>query len=80
MGYPVIFYDQAGCGESTWVENPSETHPHLLTIEYYISELEALLLHLKIDQFYLYGSSWGSMLAQEYAIKHHEGLGLLGKS
>eukprot|EP01041_Mallomonas_annulata_P012060 gene12060-25277_t len=67
-GYPVIFYDQAGCGKSTFVENVTETAPHLLTVEYYVQELMAVIDHYSLDKYFIYGSSWGTMVAQEYAI------------
>ena len=42
--------------------------PHLLTVEYYVDELYALIAHFKLDWYYVYGNSWGSMLAQEFAV------------
>ncbi len=38
-GHPVIFYDQAGCGKSSRVEDPSKNAPWLLTIDYYVEGL-----------------------------------------
>ena len=75
-GFPVIFYDQAGCGASTFVENPAEDAPWLLTIPYYVEELAALQNHLKLSDagFYVYGSSWGTCLAQEFAVTNPQGL------
>src|ERR1700761_9087914 len=34
-GYPVIFYDQAGCGGS-YVPDPEKDAPWLFTVEYYV--------------------------------------------
>ena len=76
-GHPVILYDQAGCGESTFVEDPERDSPWLLTIEYYVEELTALVgaLHLgSAAPYYVYGSSWGSVLAQEFAVTQPTGL------
>jgi proline-specific peptidase len=74
-GYPVILYDQAGCGMSTnGVNNPAESAPHLLTIEYYVEELKELVSQLKLVEHYVFGSSWGSVLAQEYAVTLPKGL------
>lgn len=64
MGYPVIFYDQGGCGDSTFVEDPAKDAPWLLTLEYYLEELNQLIKHLQIPEYYVYGSSWGSMVRQ----------------
>ena len=74
-GFPVILYDQAGCGASTnGVGDPSESHPHLLTIEYYVAELGALIEHLRLATYYVYGSSWGTVVAQEFAVRQPKGL------
>eukprot|EP00040_Diaphanoeca_grandis_P041890 m.263729 g.263729 ORF g.263729 m.263729 type:complete len:336 (-) comp51811_c0_seq1:127-1134(-) len=69
-GHPVIFYDQAGCGESDLAAaaSPTKDTPWLLTVEYYVEELLAIVNHLGLTEYYVYGSSWGSMLAQEYAV------------
>lgn len=75
-GHPVIFYDQGGCGQSKsgpaakGVKDPKNDAPWLLTIEYYVQELLALANHLSLPDtgYYLYGSSWGTVLAQEYAV------------
>ena len=99
-GWPVIFYDQAGCGASRAglphssappSSPPSppplkETAPWLFTVEYYVEELAALVQHLGLDGedgggggsdgggYYVYGSSWGSMLAQEFGVTRPRGL------
>ena len=89
-GYPVIFYDQCGCGSSTRVEDPATTAPWLLTIPYYVEELALLAKALGLDSdgkgdgegegegggsgYYVYGSSWGSVLAQEVAVTRPVGL------
>ena len=46
-GHPVVFYDQAGCGESSRAQaaNPGENTPWLLTVEYYVEELRELVAH-----------------------------------
>ena len=73
-GYDVIFYDQAGCGESSKPENVVKDSPWLLTLEYYVEELKELLSYLKLSEFYLYASSWGSIIAQEFAVLQPSGL------
>lgn len=75
-GYEVIFYDQAGCGKSSNVANPEVDAPWLLTLEYYIEELSEVIKYFSLSEFYLYGSSWGTMIAQEFAVL--QPVGLLG--
>lgn len=77
-GHDVIFYDQAGCGESSRVNNVEVEAPFLLAMEYYTLELETLIKHYQLQEYYVYGSSWGTMVAQEWAVKQPKGLyGLL---
>mmetsp|Transcript_13019 Transcript_13019/g.14326 ORF Transcript_13019/g.14326 Transcript_13019/m.14326 type:complete len:367 (+) Transcript_13019:21-1121(+) len=66
-GREVIFYDQMGCGQSWIPENIEEQAPWLLTIEYYAEEVQAVVDHLGYDKIFLFGHSWGAMVAQEYA-------------
>lgn len=67
----VIFYDQAGCGASVL---PVEAdigvdYPWLWDLNYYATEeLPALISHLALDRFHIVGHSWGTMVAQVYAI------------
>jgi L-proline amide hydrolase len=73
-GHPVIFYDQGGCGRSTLVKDPAGSAPWLLTIEYYIEELNSVITHYSLDSYYVYGSSWGTVVAQELAVTQPAGL------
>lgn len=73
-GYPIVFYDQAGCGGSTFVENPAETAPWLLTINYYVEEVISLANHFDFQSYYLFGSSWGTVVCQETAVTQPSGL------
>ena len=57
-GYNVLFYDQAGCGQSSSIKDVESEAPWLLTIEYYIEELRAILAHYKLTEYILYSSSW----------------------
>lgn len=59
---PVILYDQVGCGASPGTPKDG------FTVEYYISELKALLAHLGHTKYHLYGHSWGSIVCMEYAL------------
>jgi len=72
-GRDVYFYDQAGCGASSLPQSHSisikDDYPWLLDPLYYATvELPALLYHLNITNFHLLGNSWGTILAQYYAL------------
>ena len=72
------------------MEDPATTAPWLLTIPYYVEELALLVKALGLDSdgkgdgegegegggsgYYVYGSSWGSVLAQEVAVTRPVGL------
>jgi len=62
---PVIFYDQLGCGRSA-----QDIDTTLMTVESYVNQLEELRVGLGIKDFYLYGSSWGTMLGMDYYLKY----------
>jgi len=65
----VVVYDQLGCGESDRPDDPS-----LWRADRFVDELEALRVHLGLDELDLYGHSWGGMLATDYALAHQEHL------
>lgn len=80
-GYTVLLYDQIGCGKSSFVKDPDATAPWLLTLEYYLEELQVVLDSWKevSESYYLYGSSWGTIMAQEWAVRNGGDVpGLLG--
>jgi proline iminopeptidase len=60
---PVILYDQLGSGRS---DHPSDTS--LWHIERFVEELEALRKHLNLQEFHLFGLSWGTAVAIEYIL------------
>lgn len=63
----LVFYDQTGCGNST----PRPEWPDsAFTVELFLEELEALVAHLGLRRFHLFGHSWGGMLAVEYALRN----------
>ncbi|HZS77782.1 MAG TPA: proline iminopeptidase-family hydrolase [Ktedonobacteraceae bacterium] len=66
---PVIFYDQLGCGKS---ERPDD--PSLWQRQRFVEELEQIRQALKLEQVHLFGHSWGSMLAIDYALTRPPGL------
>jgi proline iminopeptidase len=65
------FYDQLEAGNS---DHPNKRE--LWTIEHYVDEVEQVrqALHLDNTNFYLFGHSWGGLLATEYALAHPDAL------
>jgi proline-specific peptidase len=72
QGRRVVFYDQLGSGES---DRPAD--PSLWTVETFVDQLGSLRDGLGLDRIHLFGSSWGGMLALEYAFTRPEGLASL---
>lgn len=64
-GYPVVVYDQLGCGKS---DRPDDLS--LWTVDFFLEELEALRQHLGYETMNLIGNSWGGSLLFEYALKY----------
>lgn len=66
--YQIIFYDQLG---SYYSDQPDD--PSLWTVERFCEEVEQVRQALGLEHFYLYGQSWGGLLAIEYSLKyqHH---------
>jgi proline iminopeptidase len=62
---PVIFIDQLGCGRSDRI-----TDTTLMTTDAFVEETEQVRKALGLDQFYLYGHSWGTMLGMDYYLKY----------
>jgi proline iminopeptidase len=68
----VYLYDQFGVGRS---DRPAPGDFDRYTVDHYRAEVEAVRRAIDPDaDFYVYGQSWGGMLALEYAIEHHEAL------
>ena len=65
------YYDQLG---SYFSDQPEE--PELWELPRFVEEVEQVrqALGLSRDNFYLYGQSWGGMLAIEYALKYQQHL------
>jgi pimeloyl-ACP methyl ester carboxylesterase len=68
----VVFYDQLGGGDSARPNDPS-----LWVVETFLEQLEAVREGLGLEQVHLLGTSWGGMLALEYAFTQPEGLASL---
>jgi pimeloyl-ACP methyl ester carboxylesterase len=72
QGRRVVFYDQLGGGDSARPDDPS-----LWTVETFVEQLEGVRRGLGLERVHLFGSSWGGMLALEYAFTQPGGLASL---
>lgn len=63
--YRIILFDQRGCGKS---EPHLETHGN--TTQDLVNDMEAIRQFLKIDEWIVFGGSWGATIALVYAIEH----------
>lgn len=70
-GIEYYYYDQLG---SYYSDQPTDTT--LWNIPRFVEEVEDVrkALHLDNTNFYLYGNSWGGLLAMEYALKYQSNL------
>ncbi len=68
-GIEMYYYDQLGCGNS---DRPDDLS--LWTRDQYREEVEEVRTALGLEDFVLYGQSWGGMLAIEYALKYQQHL------
>lgn len=65
--YRIVLFDQRGAGRSrpyAGIEN--NTTPHL------IRDIERLRRHLGIERWFVFGGSWGALLALAYGVRHPE--------
>lgn len=70
-GFEFYEYDQLG---SYYSDQPTDSS--LWTTERFVEEVEQVrkALGMTRDNFYLYGNSWGGILAMEYALKYQDNL------
>jgi proline iminopeptidase len=70
-GIEYYYYDQLG---SAYSDQPKE--PELWDLPRFVEEVEQVRQALKLDKsnFYLYGQSWGGVLALDYALKYQQHL------
>jgi len=61
----IVLFDQRGCGKSTPFAELKENSTWEL-----VADMEKLRSHLNIEQWAVFGGSWGSTLALSYAITH----------
>lgn len=63
--YRIILFDQRGCGKSTPVAELNENTTWDL-----VGDIEKIRSHLDIQDWIIFGGSWGSTLALAYAVTH----------
>jgi proline iminopeptidase len=70
-GIEYVYYDQL---DSYYSDKPNDST--LWTTEHFVEEVEQVrkALNMDKDNFYLYGQSWGGILAMEYALKYQDNL------
>jgi len=68
-GIEMYYYDQLGAGNSDVPDDPS-----LWTLARYVAEVEEVRQGLQLEDFVLYGNSWGGILAIEYALSYQQHL------
>ena len=68
-GIEMYYYDQLGCNNSDRPDDAS-----LWTLARYTEEVEEVRRALGLEQFVLYGHSWGGILAIEYALNYQQHL------
>ncbi|MEP7170616.1 MAG: proline iminopeptidase-family hydrolase [Bacteroidota bacterium] len=66
---PVIFFDQLGCGRSDRI-----TDTALMTVDNFVELLKQVHDSLGLNDYYLYGQSWGTMLGTDFYLKYPEGI------
>ena len=68
-GIEMYYYDQLGSGNSDAPDDPA-----LWNLSRFVTEVEEVHRGLGLDNFVLYGHSWGGMLAMEYALLYPQRL------
>jgi proline iminopeptidase len=63
--YRIVLFDQRGCGRSTPRASLNDN-----TTWHLVADMEQLREHLHIDQWQVFGGSWGSTLGLAYAQTH----------
>src|ERR1700678_1216318 len=68
-GIEMYYYDQLGCGNSDIPDDVS-----LWETPRFVEEVGGVRKGLGLEDFVLYGQSWGGMLSIEYALKYQHNL------
>jgi len=63
--YNIVIFDQRGCGKSTPHADLTDNNSQAL-----VGDIEKLRQHLNIEDWFVFGGSWGSTLSLLYAIHH----------
>ena len=69
-GYEMYYYDQLGCNNSDLNGDDAKEQMSLWTTPRYLEEVEEVRRGLDLDNFVIFGHSWGGILAIEYALKY----------
>lgn len=67
--YHLIFFDQRISGRSS-----ADVPPDSISLDYFVSDIEALRQYLKLGKVNILAHSWGNFLALEYALKYPDNL------
>lgn len=70
--YRVVLFDQRGCGRSRPSAAEDLAALENNTTAHLVGDMETLREHLNIEQWLLFGASWGSTLGLSYAVEHPE--------
>src|SRR2546428_11063102 len=70
QAYRIVLFDQRGCGRSTPHASDLRTDLSVNTTAHLLADMEQLRQYLDIDQWLLFGGSWGSTLGLAYAERH----------
>lgn len=70
--YRLVQFDQRGCGKSTPSVADPTTELGTNTTEHLLGDIEKLRAHLGVDDWVVWGGSWGATLALAYAERHVE--------
>jgi proline iminopeptidase len=68
--YRIVLLDQRGCGRSTPHASEAGADLRFNTTWHLVADIELLRRNLGIDQWQVFGGSWGSALALAYAQSH----------
>lgn len=60
--YHMIYFDQRATGRSSWTDS--------FILDDYLDDIENLRRTLNVDSWYLFSASWGTVLANEYALRY----------
>ncbi len=67
--YTLIVFDQFGTGRSGNLKDTS-----LMRMDYYVDQLNVFVDSLGLEEYIVYGHSWGTMLALDFYLEHPEGI------